>query len=69
MVKSCQSLIVKKKNFLKDLGLGYVSIHACKYVCVLFWKEFVDFQVYPICGESRWKGEKDYAQGIEVFSN
>ena len=27
---------------LRDLGLGYEIIHACKYDCVLYWKELVD---------------------------
>ena len=41
------------KRDLCDLGLGY--IHACKYDCVLYWKEFGDLQHCPICGESRYK--------------
>ena len=40
---------------LCDLGLGYESIHACKYSCVLYWKEFEDLQHCPICGESQYK--------------
>ena len=28
--------IYEAKKFLRDLGLGYVPIHACKYDCVLF---------------------------------
>ncbi|KAL6331580.1 hypothetical protein AAG906_011520 [Vitis piasezkii] len=27
------------KKMLRDFGLGYDSIHACKYDCALFWKE------------------------------
>ena len=26
------------KKMLRELGLGYNSIHACKYDCVLFWR-------------------------------
>ncbi|KAL0536338.1 hypothetical protein IC582_025284 [Cucumis melo] len=44
---------VKRK--LRDLGLGYETIHACKYDCVLYWKEFVDLQHCPTCGEARYK--------------
>ena len=43
------------KRKLCDLGLGYDSIHACKYDCVLFWKEFANFQRCPVCGKSRYK--------------
>ena len=32
------------KRMLKGLGLGYTSIHACKYDCVLYWNEFNDKQ-------------------------
>ncbi|CAL5405705.1 unnamed protein product [Camellia sinensis] len=31
--------IYAAKRFLRDLGLGYVPIHACRYDCALFWKE------------------------------
>ncbi|KAK3212192.1 hypothetical protein Dsin_016898 [Dipteronia sinensis] len=27
------------KKVVRDLGLGYDKIHACKHDCVLFWKE------------------------------
>lgn len=43
------------KNILKDLGLGYIAIHACKHDCVLFWKKYEKNQNCPICGTSRWK--------------
>ncbi|KAJ8771877.1 hypothetical protein K2173_027054 [Erythroxylum novogranatense] len=42
-------------QFLRSLGLGYVSIHACKYDCSLFWKEYGDLQSCPMCGTSRWR--------------
>lgn len=32
----------KSTKILRDLGLNYVSIHACKYDCSLFWGEFKD---------------------------
>ncbi|XP_039138806.1 uncharacterized protein LOC120276140 [Dioscorea cayenensis subsp. rotundata] len=40
---------------LRDLGLNYVPIHACKFDCALFWGEFEDKQYCPVCGTSRWK--------------
>lgn len=51
------------KSYLRVLGLGYESIHACKYDCVLFWKENAKLEQCPICKTSRWidkdtKGKK-----------
>jgi Transposase family tnp2 len=43
-----------KKN-LKDLGLNYIKIDACKNDCILFQKEFEHLDKCPTCGESRWK--------------
>ncbi|XP_029118655.1 uncharacterized protein [Elaeis guineensis] len=40
--------------FLQNLGLGYVPIHACKYDCALFWKEYENCDSCPKCGTSRW---------------
>ncbi|KAA0056759.1 TNP2-like transposon protein-like [Cucumis melo var. makuwa] len=43
------------KRKLRDLGLGYETIHACKYNCVLYWKEFAHLQHYPTCREAWYK--------------
>ena len=43
------------KQQLRDLGLGYETIYACKYDYVLFWKEFEDLQQCSTCGESRYR--------------
>ncbi|XP_052209223.1 uncharacterized protein LOC127812741 [Diospyros lotus] len=43
------------KKILRDLGLGYVYIDACKNDCVLFWKELSERNTCPICEEPRWK--------------
>ncbi|XP_012827605.1 PREDICTED: uncharacterized protein LOC105948893 isoform X2 [Erythranthe guttata] len=43
------------KKILNDLGLGYTAIHACKYDCALFWKDYENCQDCPVCGTSRWK--------------
>ncbi|XP_039118420.1 uncharacterized protein LOC120254382 [Dioscorea cayenensis subsp. rotundata] len=43
------------KNLLRDLGLGYTSIHACKYDCTLYWKDTADREDCLICGTTRWK--------------
>ncbi|KAA0053293.1 CACTA en-spm transposon protein [Cucumis melo var. makuwa] len=49
------SSFYEAKRKLRDLGLGYETIHACKYDCVLYWKEFVDLQHCSTCGETRYK--------------
>ncbi|KAK3230398.1 hypothetical protein Dsin_002279 [Dipteronia sinensis] len=43
------------KKMLRDLGLGYESIHACKYDCALFWKEYERAEKCRVCGEDRYK--------------
>ncbi|XP_040361753.1 uncharacterized protein LOC121049185 [Rosa chinensis] len=43
------------KKMLKDLGLGYENIHACKYDCVLFYKEHEGKDKCPVCNEPRYK--------------
>ncbi|KAH7862248.1 hypothetical protein Vadar_002030 [Vaccinium darrowii] len=49
------------KKLMRDLGLGYISIHACPNNCVLFWKENNDLQECPNpdCRASRWKHDPD----------
>ena len=49
------SSFYEEKTKIGDLGLRYVTIHACTYDYVLYWKEFVDLQQWLICGESRYK--------------
>ncbi|XP_026432445.1 uncharacterized protein LOC113329835 [Papaver somniferum] len=43
------------KNTLRDLGLGYESIDACKNDCALYWKEHKDREDCPVCHEPRYK--------------
>lgn len=52
---SIPSSFYEAKRKLCDLGLGYESIHACKYDCIIYWKKFVDWQQCPVCGESQYK--------------
>ena len=54
MVGLSQNLNEARKK-LNYLGLGYISIHACKYDCELFWKEFEQCEQCRTCGTSRWK--------------
>ncbi|KAI3465172.1 hypothetical protein Pfo_021835 [Paulownia fortunei] len=39
------------KKILRELGLGYESIHACKNDCFLFWDEHEGKNTYPTCKE------------------
>ena len=43
------------KRLVKELGLGYDSIHVCYNNCVLFRKEYAHHNNCPICDLSRWK--------------
>ena len=43
------------KSVLSDVGLGYETIHVCKFDCALFWGEHKDNTHCPVCGISRWK--------------
>lgn len=43
------------KKMLRELGLGYESIHACKNDCALFWKENEKLDKCPECNELRYK--------------
>ncbi|XP_060668913.1 uncharacterized protein LOC107433057 [Ziziphus jujuba] len=45
----------KVKCTLHALGLGYETIHACKWDCALFWKESAELDKCPICAEPRYK--------------
>ena len=56
-----QSVHIYLNNFMKlrekfcDFGLGYDSIHACKYHYVLCQKEFANCQSLPVYDESWYK--------------
>lgn len=39
------------KKTLRDLGLGYTCIHACKNDCMLFWKENENIEICPQCND------------------
>ncbi|XP_062086057.1 uncharacterized protein LOC133792156 [Humulus lupulus] len=43
------------KKMLRDLSLGYETIHVCEYDCALFWKENKNVERCPICGHERYK--------------
>ena len=41
------------KRMLRDLGLGYETIHVCRFDCVLYWKEHKDAEQCPVYGFER----------------
>ncbi|XP_058740919.1 uncharacterized protein LOC131613250 [Vicia villosa] len=43
------------KKMILALGLGYEKIHACPNDCILYRNKYVNDQVCPKCGTSRWK--------------
>ncbi|XP_059441766.1 uncharacterized protein LOC132174075 [Corylus avellana] len=45
------------KRFLRDMGLGYEKIPACRNNCMLFWNGNKDLDLCVKCGESKWKDE------------
>jgi hypothetical protein len=51
----------KVRCILKDLGLSYIKIHACRYDCVLFWgkdpegNDLGDLDTCPVCQSDRYK--------------
>jgi hypothetical protein len=42
------------KKMLRELGLGYISIHVYPNNCVLFRKTYEDLDNCPVCKASRW---------------
>jgi hypothetical protein len=47
------------KKFLKDMGLGYEKIPACRNDCMLFWKDNKHLDSCIKCEQSKWKDEVD----------
>ncbi|WVZ81548.1 LOW QUALITY PROTEIN: hypothetical protein U9M48_028914 [Paspalum notatum var. saurae] len=43
------------KKVLREVGLGYISIHVCPNNCVPFRKRYEKYDTYPVCKASRWK--------------
>ncbi|XP_028102367.1 uncharacterized protein LOC114301607 [Camellia sinensis] len=46
---------MKRKKFLRELGLGYKAIYACKNDYTLFWKDNTTLENCLTCTESRYK--------------
>lgn len=45
--------VYEAKKLLRDLGMGYKNIDACKHNCVLYWKENAQLDKCPECEEPR----------------
>ena len=59
------------KKWMAKQGLGYESIHICKYNCTILWKEHVQKENSSVCGESHWVDknmkDKSASQSVVVF--
>ncbi|KAK2444967.1 hypothetical protein QL285_015951 [Trifolium repens] len=54
------------KKILCPMGLEYEKIHACPNDCILYRKEFVDYNHCPKCNASRYKKKDGDSSGDEV---
>ncbi|XP_004490351.1 uncharacterized protein [Cicer arietinum] len=56
------------KKIILGLGLGYKKIHACLNDYILYWDRYINDQVCPKCGTSRWKPKDEDVQtnGMET---
>ncbi|XP_075665944.1 uncharacterized protein LOC142635709 [Castanea sativa] len=52
------------KKILRDLGMSYEHIDACKNDCALFWKENENLDKCPVCETPRYKDTR--AQGKKI---
>jgi hypothetical protein len=49
--------IYEAKKYLKDLGLEYEKISACRKGCMLFWRKNEKLDKCTFCNESKWKDD------------
>nr|XP_023904974.1 uncharacterized protein LOC112016705 [Quercus suber] len=52
------------KKILRDLGMSYEHIDACKNDCALFWKENENLDICPVCGVPRYKDTRTQGKKI-----
>jgi hypothetical protein len=43
------------RRVLSEVGLGYETIHVCKFDCALFWGDHAKNTHSLVCGFSRWR--------------
>ena len=48
----------EEKMILRDLGMSYEHIDACKNDCALFWKENENLDKCPMCEAPRYKNTR-----------
>ncbi|CAM8894363.1 unnamed protein product [Rhodiola kirilowii] len=70
-LRLCKEILPRENNFpscyrdvkklLKNLGLGYETIHACEHGCMLFCKENKDLQNCLVCNEARYDDTRSKA--------
>ncbi len=58
-----RSKYYEAKQVLCPLGLEVRRIHACPNDCILYYKEYADLDVCPVCGASRYKRAKSKGEG------
>ncbi|XP_074313753.1 uncharacterized protein LOC141648947 [Silene latifolia] len=51
------------RKIVRDLGLDYNKILACRNDCMLFWKEFENAEECHKCHASKWKESKESCNG------
>jgi len=59
------------KSILKELGLGYESIHVCYNNCVLFRKKYANYDNCSVLWSlkmERCRKEEDTLESVVVFS-
>ena len=56
--ESIPKSIYESKKIIGELGLKYNKIDACRYDCMLFWKDSQEKEVCDRCGTSRWLTSK-----------
>jgi hypothetical protein len=55
------------KKMLRELRLGYISIHVCPNNCVLFRKANAHLDNCPVCDASRWKYPEKMKVPVKVL--
>ena len=53
----------KAKKYMRDLGLGYEKMSACRKGCMLFWRENEKLDKCTSCNQSRWKDDVSHEDG------
>ncbi|XP_050379594.1 uncharacterized protein LOC126796922 [Argentina anserina] len=54
------------KKILKDIGLGYETIDACEYNCVLFYKDNKSLHYCPKCLTPRWMPHEEGRKNTKI---